>query len=115
MRVINTTKNIELASNAQMAGSFFKRTLGLMGRPSLDPACPLILRPCNSVHTCFMRFSIDVVFVSPAGKVVGLEKDLKPWRLSRIYWSAKYCIEFAARSLPEAALSLGDIISLQAQ
>jgi hypothetical protein len=113
MRVLNATKNIELANAACMASSFFARTLGLMGRRSLPQSGALVLKPCNSIHTCFMRFPIDVVFVSAEGRVVGLERDIRPWRLTRIYWKAAYCVEFMSESLPAGSISLGDIISLK--
>jgi uncharacterized protein len=113
MRIINSTKNIELANDAQMAGSFFRRTLGLMFRRAMAKRSALILKPCNSIHTCFMRFSIDVVFVGMDGSVVGFESGIKPWRLSRVYWKARSCIEFASGSLPESSLSVGDKIILQ--
>jgi uncharacterized protein len=59
------------------------RMRGLLGRTELPRGEGILLRPCGSIHTFFMRFPIDVVFVDREGKVVGVERDLKPWRTAR--------------------------------
>ena len=62
-----------------MADSFLTRLAGLMFRKKLPSATGLLLFPCNSVHMCFMRFAIDVVYLDKDYKILKIVKDLKPW------------------------------------
>ena len=61
------------------ADGFLTRLTGLMGKAAATPG--LLITHCNSVHTCFMRVTIDVVFVGAGGKVVKVVPGLKPWRM----------------------------------
>ena len=62
-----------------IADSFFSRFAGLMFRKKLPAATGLFLAPCNSVHMCFMRFAIDVVYLDKEFNIIKVEKNLKPW------------------------------------
>lgn len=64
------------------ARTFGARLAGLLGRPPLRPDEALYLAPCASVHTCFMRYPIDVVFLDPAGRVLKVVEHLRPWRMA---------------------------------
>src|SRR5436190_3582991 len=56
------------------------RLRGMLGRKEPAPGEGLLLKPTAAIHTCFMRFPIDVVFLDSELRVVGLTTDLKPWR-----------------------------------
>ena len=62
-----------------IADSFLTRFAGLMFRQKLPVATGLLLAPCNSVHMCFMRFSIDVVYLDKDYKIIKVVKHLRPW------------------------------------
>lgn len=62
-----------------LADSFFTRFAGLMFRKKLPAATGLFLAPCNSVHMCFMRFAIDVVYLDKEYNIVKVVKNLRPW------------------------------------
>ena len=62
-----------------IADTFLTRFAGLMFRKKLPPATGLFLAPCNSVHMCFMRFSIDVVYLDKDYNIIKVVKRLKPW------------------------------------
>lgn len=66
-----------------IADRFFKRFLGLMGSAGLDQDKALLIVPCASIHTTFMRFSIDVVFIDRAGCIIKVLAHLPPWRVAR--------------------------------
>jgi len=76
----NETKGAELAREVGLAKSMWHRFWGLMGRRSLPERHGLLISPCASVHTFFMRFPIDVIFVSRSGRVVKIVPAMKPWR-----------------------------------
>ena len=56
------------------------RLRGLLGRKHLPPGEGMLLRPAGSVHTAFMRFAIDVVFLDKSLRVLKVEADVRPWR-----------------------------------
>ncbi len=68
----------------EIADTFWRRFLGLMGRKNIAPSHALLISPCFSVHTCFMRFAIDVAFVKrqeygEGWQVVKVARGLRPW------------------------------------
>ncbi|MDO8488677.1 MAG: DUF192 domain-containing protein [Candidatus Omnitrophota bacterium] len=101
MRLINQTKNTILAEDVFIANTLFKRIKGLLGKKVFLPNQAIILDPCNSIHTFFMRFSIDVIFVDKDYKVIKIIPQLNPNKISRIYWHASRVIE-----LPSGMLNL---------
>ena len=80
MRIINETRGTTLADQAEVARSFWKRLVGLMGRRELPSGAALIIEPNTSVHTFWMRFPIDVIFVDRQNVVVGLRAAMPPNR-----------------------------------
>ena len=68
-------------SHLEIADTFWKRTLGLMGKSGLAGGHGLLISPCRSIHTCFMRFSIDVVFLDRDNNPLKVVREVKPWRL----------------------------------
>jgi len=86
-------------ADAGLADSAIPRMIGLLGRDSLAPGDGLVLTPCNSIHTCFMRFAIDVVFLDRAGTVLRAVTALRPFRYAWGGLRAKTTIELPAGSL----------------
>ena len=111
MKIVNLTKNTVLAENAIVANTVFKRIKGLLGKKEINIGQALILKPCNSIHTLFMRFPIDVVFVEKRNRVVKIISCLKPWRLSGIYLTARLCIELPVDTIRSNLTSAGDTLS----
>ena len=79
---------------------------GLLGRDRLERGEGLLLRPASSIHTFFMRFPIDAVFVGRDGTVLGVEHELKPWRMARRR-GAKWVLELAAGEADARAVFTG--------
>ena len=79
-----------------VAKRFFSRFMGLMGRATLPEDEAILFPRCNSVHTFFMRFPIDVVFVAKDGLVVEVVEAMAPWRLCSPRWAAKHTLELSA-------------------
>lgn len=88
-----------LAQQVEQACTLRTRLLGLMGRKALAAGNALLLDPCPQVHTCFMRFSIDVVFLDKHNRTVAVVENLTPWRMSRFYASARRTLELPGGSL----------------
>ncbi len=63
MKLIRKSDQRVIANPCIVAKKFWERTKGLMGQPYLEHGSGLLIEPCNSIHTCFMKFSIDVVYL----------------------------------------------------
>src|SRR3989338_5257016 len=114
VKKLNITRNTTLAENTVIADSFFSRLQGLLGKDGLASGEGLILKPCDSIHTFFMRFAIDAAFVDKNNRVIRLYHSLKPWRMSGIFPRAAYCIELPARTLQFSFTQQGDQIEISA-
>ena len=75
-----------------VANTFWKRMIGLLGKRSLPTNTWLAFTPCKQVHTFFMCFTIDVVFLDKENNVLGIE-TLEPWSVSSYYPTANAAME----------------------
>lgn len=66
--------------DAEVAETFAERAKGLIGRRGLEPGHGLLIKRCNCIHTFFMRFPIDAIFLDRDGKVVKTVRNIPPWR-----------------------------------
>ena len=96
-----------VAGNVRVARGFFDRALGLMFSKGMGGFDGLLLEPCRSVHTCFMRYPIDVVFLDGGMRVVGLVRRMPPWRMTRLHPGAVRALELMGGALP-ADVGVGD-------
>jgi uncharacterized membrane protein (UPF0127 family) len=85
------------------------RRRGLLGRDSLPEGSALIIAPSNAVHTFFMRFAIDIVFVRRDGVVIKVRSAVRPWRMSAAL-RAFAVIELPAGSLAPTKTTAGDTL-----
>jgi len=113
MKIINQTKHSVLAERAEVADTPSSRAKGLLGRTGLDQGEALILDPCSSIHTFFMKFSIDVLFLDKQNKVVKIAKNLKPGRLFGTILKGKLCIELPVGIIDKTGTGKGDQIFLE--
>lgn len=85
--------------------------VGLLGRSGLEPGKAIILRPSSSIHTAFMRFALDVLFIDRDGKVLKVVRDMKPFKLSSAR-GARDTIEMAAGAL-SSDIEAGDTLRIE--
>ena len=107
-RLINKQNDQVIAANVMKAESFRQRLVGLLGHSHLDSDSTLWIARCNSIHTWFMRFAIDVVFVDKQLKIQSIHKNVRPWRMTLPKRSADSVFEFAAGTLEPFDLKQGD-------
>lgn len=110
MAIVNLSKKYNLATKVVVANSFFKRLKGLLGRKFLNEGEALIIMPSNSIHTFFMRFPIDVLFIDKNNKIVKLIPSLKPFRFTPICFKSAYIVELPSGKIRSSNTSLGDLI-----
>lgn len=112
MKIVNKTKGTILADKAIIAHSYSRRIIGLLNRKNLNQGEALIIDPCSSIHTFFMQFAIDVIFVDKENKVIKTISCLKPFRLTPIYWQGKLVIELPAGTIKSTHTQDGDTLSI---
>jgi uncharacterized membrane protein (UPF0127 family) len=105
-RVLNATRGTVVASDVAIARSFWSRFRGLMLRSGMAEDEALLIEPSGSVHTAFMRFPIDVVFLDREKTVVKVAENVRPFRaaLSR----GHSALEMAAGGARRANIEAGD-------
>ncbi len=113
MRLLNRRNGAVLAGNVERAVTVRARLRGLLGRDRLPEGEALVIEPCTSIHTFFMRFSIDAAFVSRDGRVVRAISDLRPFRATRIYPRAALVVELPAGTLSRTGTREGDQLGFE--
>lgn len=108
----NADRDSVLATSERWATTVSDRTRGLLDSEGLEPGEALVISPCTSVHMFGMRFSLDVVFVRKDGVVVRAISGLKPWRFTRIYFTARHCIELPVGVVEQTGTRKGDRLDL---
>ena len=103
-----------IASTVQLANTFLLRLTGLMGKPELPDNQGLWITPCSSVHSFFMRFSFDAVFVDDKGHIVHLVEAMPPGKVTPLINGAKAVLELPAGSIGQHQLNVGDFLKLTA-
>jgi len=95
-----------------MATNIVDRTRGLMGRQGLGVGQGMLIRPCQSVHTFFMRFPIDVVFLDNENRVVRIVERMKPNRISPYVFRARSTLELPAGTVSVTSTHVGDKLTI---
>jgi uncharacterized protein len=87
------------------------RTRGLLGREGLAHNEGMLLRPARAVHTWFMRFPIDIVFLAKDGTVLAVREHVRPWRTAAAR-GARSVLELAAGECARRGIAAGDRLAL---
>ena len=106
-KITNLDKNSDLARAAEIARTSAARQKGLLGRTSLPEGGGLWIIPCESVHTFFMKFPIDLVYINRKNIVKKVRRNVGPWRLSACF-SAHSIIELPVGAIDRSQTSPGD-------
>ena len=112
VRVHNVTKEAPV-TEAGHATSMWARFLGLMGKKPLPEGEALLIDPCSSVHTMFMRFPIDVVYISKENSVVKIAPEMRAWRAGLGGKGAHKVLEMLPGAAAKAGLEVGDEVGFE--
>jgi len=110
MKAILREKGIELGNDIAIAASLPARMKGLLGKDRLDTGKGLLIRPCKGIHTFFMKFPIDVVFLDKENRIVALVRHLSPNNLTTVYRKASAVLELPAGTI-SADVFIDDIVT----
>ncbi len=86
----------EIYNNVKVANKVFDRMLGLMFSDFDSSFGGLIIEPCNSIHTFFMKFNLDIIFLSKENKVLKIIENIPPWRMTLPVFGAVKVLELNA-------------------
>jgi uncharacterized membrane protein (UPF0127 family) len=100
------------ADKIEIAATFFQRLIGLLGRRSLDENQGLYFPGVRSIHTLFMKFPIDVLFLDDAFTVVKKVHCLRPYRWAMGMRKTRNTLELSCGTLEKFSIAVGDKISL---
>lgn len=110
VRVVNCRNDRVVVADLQEARGLWGKFAGLMFVPALAASRGLLFRPARGVHTHFMRFAIDLIYLDGANRVCAIRPAMPPWRLDRR--SAAAVIEANAGTAAAAELRVGDEVRL---
>jgi uncharacterized membrane protein (UPF0127 family) len=113
LRVSNLTRNTVLATCMEVADSAAKRNKGLLGRKCLAPGEGMWIRPCEAVHTFWMQFPIDLVYLDRKNRIRKLVSAVPPWRLSGCL-RAHSVLELPSGTIRETQTQPGDTLEFLA-
>jgi len=102
-----------LAEKTILAESASERMRGLLGRSSLPADTAMLIRRCRSIHTWFMRFAIDVVFLDGEMRVLKIAENIRPWRMAFGPRKAVTVLETATGRPNAPAVKPGDFLTLE--
>lgn len=112
MKVYNSSKNNLVADKVFVADNFVTRTIGLISKKEILEGEGMVIKPCCSIHTFFMRFDIDVLFVNKKNEVVAVYENVKPNRVLPIHFNSEYVIELPAGGVSSKNIQKGDLLNM---
>lgn len=110
--VLNATRNTSLGDSIVLAGSSRERRAGLLKQDFLEDGGGLWITPCEGVHTMFMKFPIDVLYLDRAKRVRKIRRNLRPWRLSACL-VARSVLELPAGTADRSSTTVGDQLTFE--
>jgi uncharacterized protein len=113
LTAINTTRGARLTECGRIADGFLTRLVGLLRDKALAQGDGLWIVPCNSIHSIGMHFIFDAIFLDKELRVVHLIREMKPWRASKMVFSAHSVLELPAGLIAQTATEIGDQFEMQ--
>ncbi|MFC2015657.1 DUF192 domain-containing protein [Chloroflexota bacterium] len=113
IRVNNQTREQVLVTTGRAADNMWTRLRGLIGSKPLADGEGLLIVPCSSVHTHFMSFPIDVVYVDRDQKVVAIDQEMAPWRFGRMRKGVRFVIELPPGTAAATGTVAGDQLQVE--
>ncbi|MBI2886158.1 MAG: DUF192 domain-containing protein [Chloroflexi bacterium] len=112
LKVRNLRTQQWLTEDLWVAASFWAKLVGLLGQSGLAPSAGLYIAPCQSIHSFFMRFPFDAVFVDGGWRVLHLTEAMPPFRISPYIWRAKGVLELPVGAIHSSGTQKGDTLEL---
>ena len=111
--VQNLTRKQPVATSVGVADNTWTRMKGLIGAKPLQEGEGLLIIPCSSIHTHFMSFPIDVLYVNTDLQVVAIDENMAPWRFGRLRRGVRFVIELPAGTASATGTEVGDQLQIE--
>ncbi len=108
--VIHKQSQTILVQHLKYADSFIGRLKGLILTSDLKKNAGLLITPCKQVHTHFMRYAIDVLFLDKNNQVIYIHANMRPWLFSKYIKNTQSVLELKAGSANN--IRIGDILEI---
>jgi uncharacterized protein len=113
VRATNTTRGAVLGECIRVAETALTGIIGLLGERELLPGDGLLIVPSQGVHTWGMRFPLDVVVLDGDWSVIAIRRNMRPFRITRVFWKAAAVLELPCGILKSTGTLLGDTIDFR--
>ncbi len=109
----NASRGTVLGDRVAIADSVRARLRGLLGTRELPRRHGLLIRPCKQVHSFFMHYALDLVFLDGEGRVLRTVEEFERNRVSPYVWGATSVLELPAGTLAETPAAPGDVLTIE--
>lgn len=109
--ISHSARGTDVCERCVVAERPLPRMRGLLGRSDLPAGDGLLLRPAGAIHTHFMRFAIDALFLDRELRVLDVRSTLRPWRMAR-QPGARAVLELRAGEAERRGIKVGDLLKL---
>jgi len=110
VRATNATRATVLGRRIRVAETGLTRIVGLLGERELQSGDGLLIVPSQGVHTLGMQFPIDIAVLDDDWKVLATRRDMRPFRMTQIFWRAAAVLELPSGMLESTSTRVGDTI-----
>lgn len=108
----NKSNNSMISQDLMVADSFFKRLKGLMFTKELLPESALYIYPCSGIHTYFMNYNIDVLYLDINNIILAIDEDMKPGKIGKYVKNAVGVIELPGGRARETQTKVGQAVQV---
>lgn len=112
-KLFNKTKNHLIINNMTVANNFFKRLKGYMFSSPIGEQDGLLIPHCNSIHTFFMNFNLDVIFLDKKDTVKYIRKNVTPHKILLPVLSSSKVVELSAGTIDKYKIDIGDTLYVE--
>ena len=110
MKIRNLTKSdsLHVCYSAQFSKTLIKKGFGLTILNNFENFDGFLMENCKIIHSFFMRFSFDAIFLDADFRVIAMYSDFKPFRISKFHKKAKYVLELPKGTIKKNGINLLD-------
>ncbi|WP_349409449.1 DUF192 domain-containing protein [Pseudalkalibacillus sp. SCS-8] len=113
LELINLSTGKSIAHTVIPAYSFFKRLKGLMFTSYFSEGYAVHIRPCRSIHTYFMNYEIDILYLNQANQIIAVDCSVPPKTIGKHYKGTHSVIELPAGTIQRTNTEIGQAVQIQ--
>ena len=113
MKLINKVNGQIIAHEVIHANTFWKRLKGLMFTKHFSPGLAVHIQPCQSIHTFFMNYNIDVLYLDDDLSIVSLTENMKTWKFGKVVKSSTSVVELPEGTICKTNTKVGQFVEFK--